>query len=494
MQATSVRMYRTLVPGLTNVTNRLRYYSYYCWVVSLWAKIRHADDEPEWRLFIRRAEALYALACESIEPKTPGLAGSEWAQKYWAEFKGTRIDLGPHTNRPGEVNQYLMAKRGNFGQFYVASMLEVQLLGNSVSIPIVGKAGQRLADAFEKAIGQQIAEELATAVNKGKLSKESLQRIGKAVHPSRLKEKSTEMRLLRDFLWPDSLDIPGSRARRTSAWLLLDLARKGISIFDQTALRQAFYQRTLPNGEIYNPGGKIIDRWRAFHANELCHVSLEALLNGMTYVISHRIDGIAPGKLARDLVRSAIPSKERNISWEKWASSANKGITHAEEALSREVLDGLKRYKERASDPQVISAAANLLGVLWNKWAAGAQQVRDEIARFSVRGGTSLTGVLATLNGVAHSSVTEALETVVRRHVIADHLVIAGRKLALSGKYTYRFVLEDGLLSNGLVTEYGYTNPRLGNLATFLVDAKLVDGDGNITDTGIRLVHDFQPA
>src|SRR3954462_7171210 len=68
MQATSVRIYRTLIPGLTNVTNRLRYYSYYCWVVALFAETRHADDLKQWRIFIRRAEALYALACEALKP------------------------------------------------------------------------------------------------------------------------------------------------------------------------------------------------------------------------------------------------------------------------------------------------------------------------------------------------------------------------------------------------------------------------------------------
>ena len=40
MQATSVRIYRSLVPGLTNVTNRLRYYSFYCWAMDLWARRR----------------------------------------------------------------------------------------------------------------------------------------------------------------------------------------------------------------------------------------------------------------------------------------------------------------------------------------------------------------------------------------------------------------------------------------------------------------------
>src|SRR5260370_42520314 len=56
IQATSVRVYRGLVPGLTNVTNRLRYYSFYCWVIRHYEEKKHSDDEAKWRVFIRRAE------------------------------------------------------------------------------------------------------------------------------------------------------------------------------------------------------------------------------------------------------------------------------------------------------------------------------------------------------------------------------------------------------------------------------------------------------
>lgn len=475
------------------MTNRLRYYSCYCWVVALWAKIRHADDEPGWNLFIRRAEALYALACEAVEP-THGLAGSEWAQKYWAELKGTKIDLRPHTNRPGENGQYLMAKRGNFGQFYIASMFEVGLLGDSARIPIVADRGKALGDAFASAIGEGIARELADAIDGGKLEKDELLNIGKAVHPSRLKSNTREMALLREFLCPESSTIRGSKARRTSALLLLDLAQRGVSISDENTLRGVFYHRALPDGTPYSPGGRIIDRWRAFHANELCHIALEALLNAIASMLVRRPTGIEPSVLVRELVKRFIADNDSKAVWSEWARKACDGASDTEYVLSRDVLDGLKRYNVRAEDVNLLTSATKLIGVLWHKWGAGQDKVLDEIAQFSINSGASLAGVIATLNESGKSTVHEALEAVLRRHVIADHLVIAGRKLAVSGKYTYRFVLEDGLLSDGWIAEYGYTNPRLRNLVNFLVDAKLVDADGKVTEPGQRLVDGYQPA
>src|SRR6516165_9375854 len=82
MQATSVRMYRQLVPGLTNVTNRLRYFSFYCWVVQTFERSAHANEAQRWAIFIRRAEAIYALACHLVDgPNSLGMAGGEWAQR-----------------------------------------------------------------------------------------------------------------------------------------------------------------------------------------------------------------------------------------------------------------------------------------------------------------------------------------------------------------------------------------------------------------------------
>jgi len=61
MQNSSVAVYQTLLPGVSNVTLRMRYYGLYAWLCCIYAK-RIGDTNPEtWKRFIRRAEALYAL-------------------------------------------------------------------------------------------------------------------------------------------------------------------------------------------------------------------------------------------------------------------------------------------------------------------------------------------------------------------------------------------------------------------------------------------------
>jgi len=494
MQATSVRMYRTLVPGITNVTNRLRYYSFYCWVVSLFAKIRHADDDKQWRLFIRRAEALYALACEATAPhSSQGLAGSDWARGYWDSFEGNEIDLHPHTDRPGETGQYLMAKRGNFGQFYVRSMMEVRLLHPSSGVPIVSEdRGKAMADAFAAGVGEPVVRLLTKTIDTGTLSKSALVTIGQAVHPSAIHAGTTEMRLLRDFLWAQQPDASGDITRRTSAWLLLDLARNGVSIWDDRSIRRAFYQRVLPNGHAYTCGGQVIDRWRAFQANELCHIALEAWLNRIAAGLLD--EPVEAHKLFADVVKAGLPKSARQLQFSKWAAAIASASEEIEEGLSTTILDALRKPNETATSTDVLLCAAQLLAVLWHRWSDGNAGVREEVARFSVHGGSSLAGVLTTLSDAKNSRTEDALAGVLRRHVLHAHLAIAARKLAASGTFTYRFLVEDGAMSDGWVAPYAYTNPRLSNLAQFVVDAKLVDDDGHVNQTGMKYLNAHKPA
>jgi hypothetical protein len=62
MQNAGVTLYQSLLPGISNVTLRMRYYGFYCWVSEAYARAGATDEFTAWRSWVRRAEALYALA------------------------------------------------------------------------------------------------------------------------------------------------------------------------------------------------------------------------------------------------------------------------------------------------------------------------------------------------------------------------------------------------------------------------------------------------
>src|SRR5437868_15541347 len=64
MQTGSINIYQRLLPGLSNVTLRMRYYGLYVWLADTYAKQIGDTNPKNWQRFVRRAEALYALVAQ----------------------------------------------------------------------------------------------------------------------------------------------------------------------------------------------------------------------------------------------------------------------------------------------------------------------------------------------------------------------------------------------------------------------------------------------
>jgi hypothetical protein len=260
--------------------------------------------------------------------------------------------------------------------------------------------------------------------------------------------------LLRNYLLATNEKHGTGAARRSSAWLLLDLLRLGISADDELGIRQAFYNRKLPNESPYAEAGLTIDRWRAFQANELCHISFEALLNGLLAQLREYPLGLEPDVLIKKLLEPLLATfGTEGRTWCDWATEVGSAFSGSEEALAKKILLSLGDV-DLSSSQDGLSSALQLIATLWLRWNGEDASVRYTIERYAGRGGRSLLDVLRTLNEHAANSVEQAIRSAIRRHLIADHLKIAGRKLAASGTFTYHFTLSDGIIADGRLNEY----------------------------------------
>ena len=95
-------------------------------------------------------------------------------------------------------------------------------------------------------------------------------------------------------------------SRRASCWLLLDLLSKGVAVDDEASQRRAFYNRALPDGAAYAPPGQTANVWRAYQANELCHIALEALLNALVARLQDKLVGEDPDILLAEVVQPIL--------------------------------------------------------------------------------------------------------------------------------------------------------------------------------------------
>jgi hypothetical protein len=481
LQAASVRLYTGLLPGLTNVTNRLRYFSFYCWVVRQFELKKHSLNEERWRIFIRRAEAVYALACRiGNSSAATGMAGSAWADKH-IEIDDD-FDFRKWTDCPGEEDQYLKAPRGNFGQFYVASM---QQMGFLITTPdrvqiVTPDHGLDLAQAFEAAC-PSACELVLNAIDSGKISYDECIVISDETHPAKLDLKSDEAALLLRYLRGERTDDETAPARRATLWNVLNIIdRTGID--DPKDLRRELYVQdhigTVDDASL----ARNLSGWRSYFVNELCHIALEVVLNEL----AHRIEAVAGGtadSLSRAIAADALRGKDFRIPLVDVAIGRAMGglaIEH-ETGIEMEAIAG----SAKRPDKKELRSAVDLLFSLWVRW--GCDQDTMRILSDATVAGRSAAGVFRLMDTLSDGNALDGITALIRKFVVGNHLLIAGQKLA-GGTYTYRFIVDEIGLVDGQGAEYTFTNPRLGNLLTFAYDGGLLDDDGEIAEAGRTLL------
>jgi hypothetical protein len=105
MQNTSVGLYQKLLPGISNVTLRIRYYGFYAWLASIYADRIRETNPKTWQRFIRRAEALYALVSQR-HGSEHGVAGIQWVQRRLNGTTPAEIFFADDAE-PGSPTHYL---------------------------------------------------------------------------------------------------------------------------------------------------------------------------------------------------------------------------------------------------------------------------------------------------------------------------------------------------------------------------------------------------
>ena len=486
LQAASVRLYTDLLPGLTNVTNRLRYFSFYCWVVRQFELHLHTLDENQWSIFIRRAEAVYALACQiGDNANALGMAGSLWAAKH-IDIDDA-FDFTQWTDGPGQDDQYLKASRGNFGQFYVASMQQMgMLIATRERIQAVTPAhGLELADAFGRAC-PDACERLLAAIDTGRVSRDDCTAISNEAHPAYLGPDSEEARLLLRYLRGERADDPTAPARRATLWNVLNIVER-TGVEDAKGLRRELYVQDNIGSVAEESLAGNLTSWRAYFVNELCHIALELLLNALTYRINATA-GSNPDTLSREIASKALRTADAAKPLAEVADARRLGSLALEHETGVELAELAGSAEE--PDKKQLRSAVDLLFSLWCRW--GADVPMERILADATTAGRSAAGIFRLLDAMSDRSTLDALAALIRRFIIGNHLLIAGEKLA-GGTYTYRFIVDESGLVDGNPAEYTFTNPRIGNLITFAYDGGVLDEEGDVADAGKALLDAIQP-
>ena len=284
MQTSGIALYQELVPGISNVTLRMRYYGFYAWLARSYAQQIGDTGQDRWLIFLRRAEALYALVAARAGGEG-GVGGIEWAERALATPDDLVI-FHDATDRKEGHPQYLQGKFGSYGQAYGSQLIEVGVLfvgGKVHKVPVPTKVlGESLASAFESAVGAAGPEFLA-AVELGEVRKVQLD-AWKGMLPSAILVDSAEWQAYVELLFtPDAPQGTRSEARNLSLRMTLHVASQRSALVKGDTVRWQLYAEQL--GSETGAAPALSEReqahrfnWAAYHANDLLHVCYETIL------------------------------------------------------------------------------------------------------------------------------------------------------------------------------------------------------------------------
>jgi hypothetical protein len=501
MQNSSVNLYQTFLPGISNVTLRMRYYGLYAWLSRTYAqKVR--DTNPEtWKRYIRRTEALYALIAYRHGSET-GVAGIDWAGKAIENSTSEIIEFA-QAAEPGSKTHYLQQAWGAYGAAYGSQVFEIGILSRSSDhdIPLPGTdIGEPLATAFEEALGS-LAVIFFQVVERGSVSMAELDQFA-SLAPSEISLTSGERALYQTILLKEpNSDDPAALSRRLSILLILKVAALLGRDPKPDEVRWVLYAGYDGQGQPLDPVVPALEaqreRWWVYHANDLCHIALETLFKFTLDNLGRYPAGITLGRLVPlcvDQILQAADHKSAN-----WAEFVNdiQPVDNAYEqddldsewSLSQDIVRGAGRSDEKVCTPELAWKAVKLLAILHKRIQKEGRDIAAELGRFDPDAFRSLLSETRFLDRQLNKAFGETLGQILEERIVRRHLWVALRKFRYQRDYSFLIEMDEGRLRLRDKDGPVFTNPRLKPAITFLKDIHLIGGQG-LTDQGVQAVSD----
>lgn len=487
VQNSSVVIYVNMISGITNVTSRVRYNGFFCWLLTFIAERLQQtspskiDNPKEQIKYIRRGELLLAYAMHYNYPQILGVNGSIYTTNHFSDNKldiaaGADIDY----KQKKEQGLYWQNSKGVFGQYYLGVLTQLQL----IFIPDAGHKtyrvtpkGLALCKAFRKSLTEERENLFWDSIVKGEIQKDQLAEL-KCIALHLIDNEDELNEYAKIFSAPERTNSIGKDiAHRIASirLLLYYIQGEGASTqqrsFVLSFLRYNFLKTLENNLEVEDEQMS----WFLYELNELSHAAYEAFHFAVAFSANEEplpLEGI-------------LDSLEKGFQDCSKQGQDNYGIYELYERLQA-------CYKDK--DYRALTFYASLLLIsLYNATEKHAPKLLQyaQLEDYDSHPGFApalLYRLVGSVNKICDWPFAESCIF----SAINDHLRSSYSKSSIGQGIVHNYMVDDGLIWLIRRTTPIRTSPRLQNVLQYLEDMKWIELGANdcylVTERGTKMM------
>lgn len=470
------QLFGALLPGLNNVSSRIRYYAFYCWLFNHYYIDKEKAEEKPYQKFMRRAELLLAL----INHDRMGIPGVTYANNEYAK----EMSVFSLIEGTEGKTQYWKNKGGIFGQYYVQSMVDMGLVhaipdkeGKASSMYNSTEKGKELGKIFEQSIGSAQAKAFWDIIERNEVSKTEIEQMREPFNILQPSPITTERQFLINLLI--GADYPSDEISTHYRAETIMYVLEWIEHYHPTAIKdmefvEYIYKRFLDE----NTPASSLWGWYAYAVNEdwqyQCSKVLTALLHD--YLGKAGYPWLNTDAVVNDMAIDVCKNFELTPDTTLGAviSLFSAGVPQDMDIISVAVATLLHNYhinKSTTKDLEPLKMAFHNL-------------TDDNFFTF-----------MGKVERMESTTLMEFLRYFIKEEIIYRHYKEAFRKQKMTKIATQKFAMESGCIRYLADIDYSHSSPRLATLFGFLEDLGVIQ-DKKLTTEGQQLLntlrHDFE--
>ncbi len=488
---TGGKTFDLLLPGLNNVTDRIRYYSFYCWFFHCYAKFVGIPSKKEQFDHLRRAEFILSLL--AAKNGIQGIGGITKALELYNTTQQTfDLTIGTGEHKQAKDGTYWKNPRGIFGQNYVSSLRQLNLIrefdNNSeffirTEFDIDDKiSGYQLAVAFEENLGTDIALLFVDVMKKGVISQEELEAFTVPFNMLKIPTGTNEHKLIWQLI--TGSDEPKQDKSTLFRKRTIQLLLETVTLFDDTFFD---YKLTF---DAYHSKGKIEEEydgtfslWYFYQLEQFWHMACTGSLTVFLKLLNSESHGnwIDEETLIEKIANQVVEFLKREKFIDENQSFKDlKIIDLLEDDIVREVII-LKELTDKIG-----------LNILLIKKLIHNNDIEiDRLLRltksYGLNSNSSFISSIVSLKNNQELSINDFVRFFLKKYIIIRHQWVSLKKMN-NTQSTEKFIREDGLIRFIDDVDYAYSSPRLNTLIDFLKELQLINDDKNdLTTIGLEL-------